>query len=194
MKRPNKDGKRVVPQLGGESFQVGEAGPPTYYMQMPPVKSRGHLIPTGEWQIGEAGPSMTPEEYKAYCEREGILDEDRPLIPTSYEIAKLPKTARLALMKRCAARIAPLAGLVAPPELDPLATASFIIAAATVETPVRRLLRCIRRDFDRLFYLARKNNWTDDTPVSQEVFGPMWPKGLIHEWVSEDKRKAPEQT
>jgi hypothetical protein len=110
MKRPNKDGKRVVPQAGGESFQLGEAGPLTYYMPMPPVKSRGRLIPSGEWQIGEAGPPMTPEGYKAYCDREGILDEDRPLIPTSEEIAKLPRSARLAFTKRCAVRITPLAG------------------------------------------------------------------------------------
>jgi hypothetical protein len=185
--------KRVVPQKGGESFQGGEGGPLTYYVPMPPVKSRGRLIPSGEWQIGEAGPPMTPEEYKAYCEREGILNEDRPLIPTSEEIAKLPGSARFAFAKRCAARIAPLASSPAPMELDPMATASFIIAAATVQTPLRRLLRCIRNDFDRLSYLARKNNWTDDTPVSQEVFGPMWPKGLGPEWAIEDKKKAPEQ-
>src|SRR5271154_1763978 len=101
MKRPNKGGKRVVPQDGGESFQVGEAGPPTYFMKMPPVKTRTQLIPNGEWQIGEAGPPMTPEEYKAYCEREGILDEDRPLIPTSEEIAKLPRSSRIAFAVRC---------------------------------------------------------------------------------------------
>jgi hypothetical protein len=139
-------------------------------------------IPLDNWQIGEAGPPITPEEYKAYCEREGILDEDRPLIPTSEEIAKLPRSSRIAFAMRCAARVAPIAGSGAPTEIDPMAAVSFLIAGSTVQTPVRRLLLRIRYDFDKLSYLARKNNWNDDTPVSQEVFGPMWPNGLIHEW------------
>src|SRR5580692_2842334 len=136
-------GNGSPPQPGGQSSETGETvGPPLYILPMSDKVTLVQPIPLDDWQIGEAGPPMTPEEYKAYCEREGILDEDRPLIPTSEEIAKLPRTARLAFTKRCAARIAPLAGSAAPPELDLLATASFIIAAATVETPVRRLLRC----------------------------------------------------
>jgi hypothetical protein len=187
MKGKGRGKKRVVPQPGGESFQIGEGGPLTYYMQMPPAKSCGRLIPAGEWQIGEAGPSMTPEEFKAYCEREGILDPDRPLIPTAEEIAKLPRSARIAFTSRCADRIAPLAGSAIPGELDPQSTASFLLAAATVNTPLRRLLRCIRHDFDKVFYLARKNKWTDDTPVTQEVFGPMWPKHFVPAWAREIK-------
>ncbi len=185
MKRPNKNGKRVVPQPGGESFQIGEAGLPIYHMPMPPVKSRGQLIPLGEWQIGEAGPPMTPDEYKAYCEREGILDPDRQLIPSPEELAKLPLSARVAFARRCAARIAPLAGVATPQELNPQAAALFLLAASTVQTPLRRMLRCIRRDFDRLLHLARKQKWTDDTPVSSDVFGPMWPKDLVPTWARE---------
>jgi hypothetical protein len=188
MKRPNKNGKRVVPQPGGESFQVGEAGPPIYHMLMPPVKSRGQLIPLGEWQIGEAGPPMTPDEYKAYCEREGILDPDRPLIPSPEEVAKLPLSARVAFARRCAARIAPLAVSAIPQELNPQATASFLLAAATVQTPLRRLLWCIRRDFDKMLYLARKQKWTDDTQVPSDVFGPMWPNDLAPAWAREEQK------
>jgi hypothetical protein len=189
MKRPNKGGRRIVPQLGGQSSETGETvGPPIYRMVSPEAKvTLVKPIPLDEWQIGEAGPPMTPEEFKAYCAREGILDPDRPLIPTAEEFAKLPGSARTAFTKRCAARIAPLAGSVVPSEVDPQSTASFLLAAATVKTPLTRLLRCIRRDFDKVYYLARKNNWTDDTLISQEVFGPMWPKGLIPPWAEEAK-------
>jgi len=31
-----------------------------------------------------------------------------------------------------------------------------------------------RRDFDHILRLAKELNWTDDTPVPPEVFGPMW--------------------
>jgi hypothetical protein len=46
-------------------------------------------------------------------------------------------------------------------------------------------LRCIRRDFMRLTKLARKEKWTDDTPVPDNVFGPMWPEVLAPEWAQE---------
>src|SRR5579859_5033372 len=112
MKRPNKGGKRIVPQLGGQSPGSGETvGPPIYRMISPEAKvTLVKPIPLDDWQIGDAGPPMSSEEFKAYCEREGILDPDRPLIPTAQEIAKLPKPARIAFTKRCADRITPLAG------------------------------------------------------------------------------------
>jgi hypothetical protein len=247
--------KRVVPQPGGESFQGGDGGPLTYYVPLPPVKYRGRLIPFGNWQIGEAGPPMTPEEYKAYCEREGILDPDRPLIPTIEELAKLPRWARVAFLARCARRVLPICryscptapasqskaiedvviaaenaakigqkGLVptsvlstlhaaiadcevlnrgnvgiavAPaarvandPDVHPEETheaicriANLLLEIATVRTA--KLIGRVRRDFDRVKFVARKRNWTDDTPVSQEVFGPMWPKDLVPDWAKE---------
>ena len=106
--RPNKGGKRVVPQPGGESFLIGEAAAPSYEMPMPGKVTLVQLIPVGDWQIGEAAPLMTPEEDKAYCEREGILDPDRPLIPTIEELAKLPRWARVAFLARCARRVFPI--------------------------------------------------------------------------------------
>jgi hypothetical protein len=30
--------------------------------------------------------------------------------------------------------------------------------------------------------LARKEKWTDDRPVSPEIFGPMWPEGIEPYW------------
>lgn len=35
-------------------------------------------------------------------------------------------------------------------------------------------LTSIARDFDRLQRLAKRENWTDETPVPPSVFGPMW--------------------
>ena len=56
---------------------------------------------------------------------------------------------------------------------------------ATVETPIRRQLLCIRRDFDRLARLAKQHAWTDDTPVPPDAFGPLWPNNLIPEWAKD---------
>ena len=164
--RPNKGGKRIVPQPGGESFQIGEAGPPTYHMPVPEKVTRVVPVPLGEWQIGEAGPPL-----------EQVRDV-RPLVPASEEVARLPRGAREAFAARCAERVAPLRFGATSPE----AAAALILAAATVGTPIRRQLLCIRRDFDRLARLAQKHNWADDTPVPPEVFGPMWPEGLAPDW------------
>lgn len=41
------------------------------------------------------------------------------------------------------------------------------------------------RDFDRLCQLAEREKWTDDTPVPQSVFGPMW-EGAPPEWWTDD--------
>jgi hypothetical protein len=186
-KRPNKGGKRIVPQPGGESFQVGEAGPPSYHMPMPPPKTRLRLMPGGKLEVIDAGPPMSPEEWRAHCEREGILFADRPLIPASEEVARLPRAAREAFAARCAARVALLREGAASPE----AAAALILAAATVGTPIRKQLLCIRRDFDRITRLAREQNWADDTPVPPVAFGPMWPAGLTPEWAREPQPPSP---
>jgi hypothetical protein len=265
MKRPNKGGKRVVPQPSrpgpDEPFDPTiDAGPPIYHAPIPPAKSRGRLIPADEVQIIDVGPPMSPEEYRAYCEREHIPLPGRPLVPLSEEVAKLPRRAGFAFAARCARRVWPIAraALVRFPKdgeavaraLDLIETfangqgeaktvakagrnamqaaanasangagsaavdamcathlaadavrdepggallhslavdnaVKAITHAAIVETPIRRQLLCIRRDFDRLVYLAKKHNWTDDTPVPPEVFGPMWPKDLTPDWAKE---------
>ena len=63
--------------------------------------------------------------------------------------------------------------------------ARAIFETATIDTPLTAQLRCIRRDFVRLKKLARKEKWTDDTPVPPEVFGPMWPEGVAPYWAVE---------
>ncbi len=150
-------------------------------------KTRSFAPPPGAretFEIVDVGPPLTPEQYREYCESKGIPAVDRPLIPTAEEIAKLPALARAAFATRCAARVAPIATKPTPTALDPQTAASLILAAAKVETPVRRLLRCIRRDFDRLVYLSKQRKWTDDTPVPQSVFGPMWPKDFVPSWAA----------
>ena len=60
--------------------------------------------------------------------------------------------------------------------------ARVILETATIDSPLTAQLRCIRRDFVRLKRLARKEKWTDDTPVPPEVFGPLWPEGVEPYW------------
>ncbi|MFC1636331.1 hypothetical protein ACFL5Z_15990 [Planctomycetota bacterium] len=38
-------------------------------------------------------------------------------------------------------------------------------------------ITCINADFTRLKQAAKKENWTDETPVPPEFFGPLWPDG-----------------
>jgi hypothetical protein len=172
MKRPNKGGKRIVPQAGGEALHEGEAGPLIYTYPMPPVKSRGHLMP-----LVDRTESPTVDQAPA----------NRPLVPASEEVARLPRAARDAFAARCAARVARLR----PGATTPEAAAALLLAAATVETPIRRQLLCIRRDFDRLVYLAKKHDWTDDTPVPPDAFGPMWPGALAPDWAKEPAPAPP---
>jgi hypothetical protein len=63
--------------------------------------------------------------------------------------------------------------------------AQILFDTATIDTPLTAQLRCIRRDFVRLRRLARKEKWTDETPVPPEVFGPMWPEGVEPYWAVE---------
>lgn len=37
-----------------------------------------------------------------------------------------------------------------------------------------RIVAAPTRDLDRISRLAKEQNWTDETPVPQDVFGPMW--------------------
>jgi hypothetical protein len=164
------------PPVSDADYFEGEVGPPTYHVPVPPAKSRGRLLPGGGVEL----LPLTSEE----------LRESRPLVPASEEVAKLPRVAREAFAARCASRVARLREGATSPE----AAAALILAAATTETPIRRLLLCIRRDFDRLMYLAKKHNWTDDTPVPPDVFGPLWPKNLIPDWAKEPLSQPPTST
>lgn len=49
-----------------------------------------------------------------------------------------------------------------------------------------RAIAAMRRDFDLLMYAAEQHQWTDDTPVPPEFFGPLWPDGEPEGWPGED--------
>ena len=173
MKRPRGSSEVVVPQPGGEAVHEGEAGPLIYSYPLPPVRTRGRLLLGGAAETTEALPTAAPASVPE-------PKDGRPLVPASEEVARLPRTAREAFAARCAARVAKLRPGAGSPE----AAAALLLAAATTRTPLRRQLRCIRRDFDRISLLAKRNNWTDETPVPADVFGPMWPANLVPEWAS----------
>jgi hypothetical protein len=185
MKRKKKYERRVVPQRGGEAFHEGEPGPLIYTFPMPPVKSRGRLVAGSNVEFVGAGPQVSPGDVLVERAHQTTPDT-RPLVPASEEVAKLPRGAREAFAVRCAARVARLR----PDATSPEAAAALVLAAATVDTPIRRQLLCIRRDFDRLVLLARKHAWNDDTQVPPEVFGTMWPNNLTPDWAQEPEPPA----
>ena len=163
------------PGNGAYSFNA-EAGPIVYTYPMPPVKTRVRLLPGNKCEILAAAPPLSPGDVLEL--RANIPRDTRPLLPASEEVAQLPKLAREAFAAQCAARVAPLRAGATTPE----AVAAVLLAAATVGTPIRRQLLCVRRDFDRIARLAKAHAWTDDTPVPPDAFGPLWPEGLTPDW------------
>lgn len=163
---PNRDGKRVPPGDGGYAVEVGEVtGSPVYHVAVPSAKSLGPLLPMGSRQV---------EHRRRKQSRSQI-----PLVPTAEELASLPRLAQVAFAERCAVRVKPVRAVSSAAE-----AALVIFETATIDTPLTAQLRCIRRDFNRLKRLALKQNWTDDTPVAQDVFGPLWPEGIEPHWAT----------
>ena len=144
----------------------------------PLVPPRGAIVSA---EMIDVGPPMLPEQIKALRDAQGLPDPARPLVPDAEELAKIPTSARSAFATRCGQRIAPLRNGDASPT-DPQTAANLILAAALVRTPVRRQLRAIRKDYDRLKWFVRRYNWGDETPVSPDVFGPLWPEGQTPAW------------
>lgn len=64
------------------------------------------------------------------------------------------------------------------------ATAAFRSARAAADATDARTVAsaAIRRDFELLKAAAEAENWTDDTPVPPEFFGPLWPHGEPEDW------------
>jgi hypothetical protein len=46
------------------------------------------------------------------------------------------------------------------------------------------VVRVIRMDFEKLKAAAKKERWTNETPVPPEFFGPLWPEGEPPGWPS----------
>jgi hypothetical protein len=80
---------------------------------------------------------------------------------------------------------------------DHLHSCSFavnaIVTSATPSTPLNQHLGCIRRDFGLLQQTARDEEWTNETLVPPDVFGPMWPAGLAPEWDLNGHPKAKDE-
>jgi hypothetical protein len=108
-------------------------------------------------------------------------------VPTEEEVAKLPRPARVAFVERCALRVKRVRDSGVATAAD---AARVLFETATIDSPLTAQLRCIRRDFVLLNRLARKEKWTDDTPVPPEVFGPMWPEGIAPYWAVEPPQAA----
>ena len=133
------------------------------------------------FEMVDAGRPLTPEQVEALYDAQGAPHPARPLVPNEEELAKLPAAARSALLARCGQRVAALRNGDATPT-DPQSAAALILAAALVRTPVRRQLRSVRKDYDRLKWFVRRYNWGDDTPVPSDVFGPLWAEGQTPVW------------
>ena len=73
---------------------------------------------------------------------------------------------------RCAARSA-----VAAASIDDVVAAVDAADAAAHHTRAD-IAGDIRRDFETVRALAGADGWTDETPVPQSVFGPLWPTGM----------------
>jgi hypothetical protein len=43
-------------------------------------------------------------------------------------------------------------------------------------------IAAVKRDLDVLRQSAARENWTDDTPVSPDALGPLWPEGIPERW------------
>ncbi|VTT98042.1 unnamed protein product [Gemmataceae bacterium] len=177
-RRPRNAMPGPPPATGGYEFEVIELGPPVYFTPPPEVKVRGSLIPMGD---GEGLPYRPAPRTNPRRARLNV-----PLVVAPDEVAALPKLAREAFVARCAERVPP--GSVEPTPQVAAAVAHYLFAAATTDTPLTAQLRCVRRDFNRLRTLARKGNWTDDTPVPPGAFGPLWPEGVAPHWAAEPQK------
>jgi hypothetical protein len=150
------------PLPGGEYTFMTDTG----RQSVPPGTPVVNLIPVGD---GGPGP-LLPRMFRR--------PKRKPVLPTASEVAALPHGARVAFAVRCAARVRPLVPLDAC-GADVVGAAAVAILRAA---PDPRDLALFRRDFEVLKRRARGEEWTDETAVPPDVFGPMWPEGRVPTW------------
>ncbi|MCI0704680.1 MAG: hypothetical protein L0241_26795 [Planctomycetia bacterium] len=160
--------KHTPPLPGGEYVHQGEPVTPP----LPPGVKTVRFSAVGDGGPGPLLPRVTKSKKR------------KPVLPTLDEIAQLPRLARVAFANRCALRVQPLVQLDAGAE-DVVGDAAVAILRAATDP---RDLAHFRRDFERLMRLVKENGWTDGTPVSLEVFGPMWPKTRVPKWAKETNK------
>jgi len=66
------------------------------------------------------------------------------------------------------------------------AAAAHVVAAAAALAATREAMRF---DFELLRTAAKREQWTDDTPVPPEFFGPIWPFGAPEGWPNSEHQK-----
>ena len=173
----NPKPKPKPPMPGGEHTQFIDTGP----QGVSPGATRVNLIPVGDGGPGTLPPPVTRRK------------KPKPMLPSEEEVAKLPLGALVAFAVRCAERVLPITrrtdldeSMTTCSGVDRSPTSAARVAAQAIllTSSDPRDLLLIRRDFDRIARLAKRNNWTDDTPVPPEVFGPLWP-GRVPKWARE---------
>ncbi len=60
--------------------------------------------------------------------------------------------------------------------------AAFAARSAFAIIEIVAVYRAIQRDLSLLNAASEAENWTDDTPVPPEFFGPLWPHGVPEGW------------
>jgi hypothetical protein len=65
------------------------------------------------------------------------------------------------------------------------AAAAAITQSATLSSHLTDQVSHIRWDYELLARLAAINHWTDETPVSPDILGPLWSPGHAPEWAEE---------
>jgi hypothetical protein len=63
-----------------------------------------------------------------------------------------------------------------------VAAAVDAVAARAARAAVTAARAAIRQDFEQLLSAAERDEWTYDTPVPPEFFGPLWPEGEPKGW------------
>lgn len=165
--------KPTPPGPGGEYTQVIDLGP----QGVPPGLKVVQLIP-----VGDGGPGTPPPPPVTRRKKK------RRLLPTAAEIDALPRLARAAFAERCARRVSPGSDGAPADAQDVTAVVTRAALQALRDATDPADVTLIRRDFDRLRWLAKQDGWTDETPVPVDVLGPLWPRGRVPDWAKDKPR------
>jgi hypothetical protein len=193
-------GKRT--RAFGTPVELVAAGPPLEIIEAPPrgpkpdpdrslVPTEAELANLPRWaRLGFAArcarrllPLLSPDKGASQSELVSTIAALVTAVEQSAANARIQKRAMAT-----AYRAVQVFQTYAPLERDVLAAAVAAYhgegcraARCAVETLERlatvRTLRLVltpRKDFDRIVRTARRQAWTDDTPVSPESFGPLW--------------------
>lgn len=138
-----------------------------------------------QFHFGSVENDVEVSELAASLARAPARGGDDDVAATALE-AHIKKAAGAQAVARAARRAARAADC--DPNIDVeydlynFATEGMEAAAEASDSVSIDIRPAIRRDFDHLAALAQWQHWTDDTPVPQDVFGPLWPEGPPAGW------------